>query len=60
MSPFLFPSKSGTPSRRISVKTKGGNDMKELFKKLSWTLFVLKYKLGLAKEGVDFITSGLE
>ena len=34
--------------------------MKELFKKLSWTLFLLKYKLGLAKEGVDFITSGLE
>lgn len=24
--------------------------------KLSWWLFIIKYKLGLAREGVDFIT----
>lgn len=28
--------------------------------KLSWFFFMLKYKLGLAREGVDFITLGQE
>ena len=27
-------------------------------KKLHWVLFMIKYKLGLAREGVDFITVG--
>lgn len=28
--------------------------------KIAYWLFVLKYKLGLAREGVDFITLGME
>lgn len=28
--------------------------------KLSWIWFVIKYKLGFAREGVDFITFGQE
>lgn len=27
-------------------------------RKIGWWLFVIKYKLGLAREGVDFVTCG--
>lgn len=29
-----------------------------MLKKISWILFVVKYKLGLSREGIDFITLG--
>lgn len=27
-----------------------------MFRKIRWILFLIKYKLGFAREGVDFIT----
>ena len=29
-----------------------------MFKKIGWFLFSIKYSLGLAREGIDFITIG--
>lgn len=31
-----------------------------MIRKIRWLLFLIKYKLGLAREGVDFITAGYE
>lgn len=30
--------------------------LRKLLDKLGWWIFCVKYKLGLAKEGIDFIT----
>lgn len=53
---FFFPCelKRAPPAGTSVNNKKEAVLMKKLIGNLSWWMFLLKYKLGIAKEGVDF------